>query len=98
MIFKIDSFKNAKIFKNVFPKDNNGRIIDSEFKKFMRVKSKNNKIIGEIEQIYDNKLLISYTDGSNTGWNSLNQFNQIELDIQEIEKLDNGLNSSWILL
>jgi hypothetical protein len=91
-------FKYSLDCVNVYYNYNTIHEESSEFKKFMRVKSKNNTIIGEIEQIYDNKLLISYTDGSNTGWNSLNQFNQIELDIQEIEKLDNGLNSSWILL
>jgi capsular polysaccharide biosynthesis protein len=91
-------FKYSLDCVNVYYNYNTIHEESSEFKKFMRVKSKNNTIIGEIEQIYDNKLLISYNDGSNNGWNSLNHFNQIELDIQEIEKLDNGLNSSWILL
>ena len=43
---------------------------NTEFKTYMRVKTKDGKIVGEIEKIYDNKLLVSYTDGSNTGWNS----------------------------
>ena len=64
----------------------------------MRIKTKDNKIVGEIEKIYDNKLLVSYTDGSNTGWNSLNKYLQTELYMDEVEKLDNGLNSPWIYL
>ena len=81
---------------NVFYDMNTKHIEDTEFKTYMRVKTKDNKIIGEIEKIYDNKLLISYTDGSNTGWNSQNDYKKIELFINDVEKLDNGLNSPWI--
>jgi len=71
----------------------------TEFKTYMRVKSKNEKnMVGEIEKIYDNKLLISYTDGSNTGWNAQNEYKQIELNMEDVEKLDNGLNSPWRIL
>ena len=71
-----------------------------EFKTYMRVKTKNGKIIGEIiEKIYDNKLLISYTsDSSNIGWNSQNIYKQIEIDMKDVITLDNGLNSPWRLL
>ena len=44
---------------------------------------------------HDNKLLVSYTDGSNTGWNAQNAYKQIELNMEDVEKLDNGLNSPW---
>jgi len=81
---------------NVFYDMNTKHIEDTEFKTYMRVKTKDNKIIGEIEKIYDNKLLISYTDGSNTGWNAQNDYKKIELFINDVEKLDNGLNSPWI--
>ena len=67
----------------------------TEFKTYMRVKTKDGNIVGEIEKIYDNKLLVSYTDGSNTGWNAQNEYKQIELNIEDVEKLDNGLNSTW---
>ena len=70
---------------------------EGEFKTYMRVKTKDGKIVGEIEQIYDNKLLISYNDGSNTGWNSQNKYQQIEVDMTDVEKLDDGLNSPWKL-
>jgi capsular polysaccharide biosynthesis protein len=68
-----------------------------EFKTYMRIKTKDGSIMGEIEKIYDNKLLISYTNGSNTGWNAQNIYNQLEVKFDEVEKLDNGLNSPWII-
>ena len=77
--------------------DMNTRHIEyTEFKTYMRVKTKDGKIVGEIEKIYDNKLLVLYTDGSTTGWNAQNKYKKIELYIENVEKLDNGLNSPWI--
>lgn len=76
---------------------NTYHIEDGEYKTYMRVKTKDGKIVGEIEEIRDDRVLISYTDGSNTGWNSQNKFNKIELSINDVEKLDNGLNSPWRL-
>ncbi len=70
----------------------------TDFKTYMRVKSKDGSIVGEIEKIYGNKLLVSYTDGSNTGWNAQNTYKQIELNMEDVEKLDNGLNSHWKLI
>ena len=70
----------------------------SEFKTFMRVKTKDNKIIGEIEKIYDDKLLISYTNDFNVGWNLESKYEKIELNQNEVQKIDNGLNSPWIIL
>jgi capsular polysaccharide biosynthesis protein len=83
---------------DVFYNNNTIHIEDGTFKVYMRVKSKDNKIIGEIEKIYDDKLLVSYTDGSNTGWNSQNTFKQIELYKNEVTKLDSGLNSAWKIM
>jgi len=77
---------------------NAAHIEKGEFKTYMRVKTKDGSIVGEIEKIYDNKLLVSYTDGSNTGWNSQNEYKQIELNIEDVEKLDNGLNSLWKII
>ena len=61
---------------------------NTEFKTYMRVKMKNGTIVGEIEKIMKNQLLISYTDGSNTGWNSENNYKQMEVNMSEVEKLD----------
>lgn len=70
---------------------------NTEFKTYMRVKTLDGLIVGEIEKIYDNKILVSYTDGSNTGWNSQSKYKKIEFDLNdEVEKLDEGLNSPWI--
>jgi capsular polysaccharide biosynthesis protein len=74
---------------------NTEHIEKTEFKTYMRVKTRVGNILGEIEKIYDNKLLVSYTDGSNTGWNAQNEYKQIELNMEGVEKLDNGLNSPW---
>jgi hypothetical protein len=69
---------------------------NTEFKTYMRVKTLDGLIVGEIEKIHDNKILVSYTDGSNTGWNSQSKYKKIELNINNVEKLDEGLNSPWI--
>ena len=74
---------------------NTEHVEKTEFKTYMRVKTKDGNIVGEIEKIYDNKLLVSYTDGSNTGWNAQNHYKQVELNMEEVERLDNGLNSHW---
>ena len=74
---------------------NTEHIEKTKFKTYMRVKTKDGNIVGEIEQIYDNKLLVSYTDGSNTGWNAQNEYKQIELNMEDVIKLDDGLNSPW---
>ena len=72
-----------------------------EFKRYMRIKSKDGKIIGEIEEINenDNKLLVSYTENNcNTGWNLENKYKQLELNMSDVDRLDKGLNSAWYLL
>lgn len=74
---------------------NTKHVEEGEFKTYMRVKTKDNKIIGEIEKINNNKLLILYANEFNVGWNLNNKYNEIELDIEDVEKLDNGLNSPW---
>ena len=73
-------------------------IEQGEFKTYMRVKTHDGKIIGEIEKIYDDKLLVSYTlDATNTGWNAQNIYQQIELNKCDVIPLDKGLNSPWRL-
>jgi capsular polysaccharide biosynthesis protein len=91
-------FKYSLDCVNVTYNYNTKHIENTEFKTYMRVKTKDNKIIGEIEKINDNKLLISYTEGFNVGWNFNNKYNEIELDINDVIKLDNGLNSPWKII
>jgi capsular polysaccharide biosynthesis protein len=70
---------------------------NTEFKKYMRIKINNSNIIGEIIDINNNILKINYTDGSNTGWNNNNKYNIIEVNINNITRLDNGLNSAYLI-
>lgn len=88
-------FKFSLQCVDVYYNMNTTHVDQTEFKTFMRIKTINGSIVGEIEKIYDNKLLVSYTDGSNTGWNSENKYKQIELRTEEVIKLDDGLNSPW---
>jgi hypothetical protein len=91
-------FKYSLDCVNVTYNMNTELVETSEYKRYMRVKSQDGKIIGEIVEIYDNELLISYTaDASNTGWNSENKYNQIVMNMHDVDKLDNGLNSAWCL-
>lgn len=77
---------------------NTEHVEKTNFKTYMRVKTIDGNIVGEIEKIYDNKLLVSYTDGSNTGWNAQCIYKQIELNLEDVIQLDKGLNSPWIIL
>ena len=83
---------------DVYYDQNTSHIETTEFKKYMRVKTTDNKFIGEIIEIKDESVVIQYTDGSNTGWNSANTFLTKEFKINEVEKLDDGLNSSFKLI
>ena len=77
---------------------NTYHVENGNFKTYMRVKSKDGTFIGEIEKIYDTKLLISYTNGSNIGWNSQSNYDQKEVNVCDVDKLDDGLNSPWIVI
>lgn len=90
-------FKYSLNCVDVYYNYNAESVEKGELKTYMRVKTKDGKMVGEIEKIYDKTLVLSYTDGSNTGWNAQNEYRKIEIDINDIERLDNGLNSPWIL-
>jgi capsular polysaccharide biosynthesis protein len=86
-------------FKYSFEKVNTFYFNDSyhieidKWKKYMRVSYKD--IVGEVEEVMNDKLLISYVNENVAGWNSSMNFNKIELYKSECVMLDNGLNSSW---
>jgi hypothetical protein len=63
------------------------------WKKYMRVKS--NDIIGEIEEVNSDTILVSYTKEKLAGWNSNIIYDKILLKKSDCTPLDNGLNSSW---
>jgi len=70
--------------------------VETEYwKKYMRIKS--NDIIGEIEEVKERTLIISYTDEMVAGWNSKIEFKKIEIEKSNCKALDNGLNSAWII-
>lgn len=66
-----------------------------EFKRYMRIQSDN--IIGEIEDVFEDELLVKYSDQKVTGWSSNIIYKTIKLKKQNCRKLDNGLNCSWSL-
>jgi len=69
---------------------------ESEFwKKYMRVSVEKYNIVGEIEDIYENSLLVSYADKKVSGWNSDMILNKKIFNKSECLAIDNGLNSSW---
>ena len=91
-------FKYSLDCVNVSYNMNTEHVEKTEFKTYMRVKTKDGTIVGEIEKIHDNKLLVSYTDGSNTGWNAQCNYKQIELNKNDVVKLDDGLNSMFRII
>ena len=88
-------FKYSLDCVDVFYDFNTSHIENSIYKTYMRIKHKSENIIGEIIEVKDNSVIVQYTDGSNTGWNSNNTYKTIELNYENIDKLDNGLNSSF---
>jgi hypothetical protein len=67
----------------------------SEFKQFMRVQSEN--VIGEIEEVLNDEILVKYSDEKVTGWNASMTYKTMLLKKEKCKKLDNGLNCSWSL-
>lgn len=65
------------------------------WKKWMRVKF--DSIIGEVEEVGENHLIISYTDNFISGWNSEIEYKKIKVEKILCTPLDKGLNSSWDL-
>jgi hypothetical protein len=84
------SFKNVKL--HLFMDSYNTEVGD--FKKNIRVQTKNN-IVGEIYEVNENTIKISYLDANVAGWNLQSNFKYLEVEKSECTKLDNGLNSSW---
>jgi len=87
-IFSLENV-DLKIFNDTKNTSNN------LYKKYMRVKF--NNIIGEITDIVDDNLTISYLDEFVAGWNNDFIFKTITVKSEKCEKLDDGLNSEWYL-
>jgi hypothetical protein len=65
-----------------------------KFKKYMRVKFEGNKI-GEINDINGNQATVAFAESTVSGWNSSVAWNLKQININELEKIDDGLNSEW---
>ncbi len=63
------------------------------WKKNMRVKC--GELIGEVEDVYDDSLMILYTNEKVAGWNSKIKFDKKIINKSDCIQLDGGLNSSW---
>ena len=85
------SFTKIKstVFKNTVHVDN------STFKLYMRIKYKN--LIGEIIEKDGNNLKIQYNKIPVSGWNNNSEYETIIVNSNECVKLDDGLNSNWII-
>jgi capsular polysaccharide biosynthesis protein len=68
----------------------------SDFKTNMRVKTIDG-IVGEIIKVELNTVTIAYTTVPVAGWNSQNDYKVITTNISNVVKIDNGLNSPWII-
>jgi len=65
------------------------------WKKYMRVKIPEKNIIGEIEDIEEDNLIVSYTDIPVAGWNNAHQFQKKIFNKSECVRVDSGLNCGW---
>jgi len=83
------SFKNNKVdfFDDTFHTETD------KWKLYMRVKS--GDIVGEINDIQNDSLILSYADKPISGWNSQGRFKKIIRKKTECLALDQGLNSFW---
>ena len=68
---------------------------NSDFLTSMRVQY--NDIIGEIVSINKDSLTISFINENIAGWNNEMNYKQIQVPKEKCQKLDNGLNSPWIM-
>lgn len=86
----IHSFKrvNSEYFKDTC------HVEKGTFKRYMRVCS--GELIGEIEEVYEDSLLLYYSKERVAGWNSEMKYDRIILEKDKCRPLDSGLNSPWM--
>jgi len=90
-------FKFSLDCVNVLYFHNTNHIEHGNFKTYMRVKT-DADIIGEIVEVYEDELLISYCESkSNVGWNFEKEYKKTKISKSNAIKLDDGLNSPWII-
>ena len=77
---------------------NTKHVEEGEYKRYMRVKQKDGEILGEIEEVREHTVIVSYQEGFHTGWNSQMKYKQIEFKKEDIISLDKGLNSPYTVM
>jgi hypothetical protein len=85
------SFENVKV--NYF--DNTTHVESGPWKRYMRIYCLWLNIIGEIEEIKEETLIINYTKENVSGWNNELKLSKLEVRKNLCERLDKGLNSPW---
>lgn len=85
----------VKVDTTIF--DDTFHIENHKFKKYMRVKSKSKNIIGEIDNVKDNTVSVIYSDHTLAGWDQSSDYKTIDLEMDDCEILDLGLNSEFDL-
>lgn len=80
---------NLTLFQKSF------HIENDKYKRFMRVVSEKNNIVGEIVEVLTDTLIVQYTNEPVAGWNLDKKYEQIELEKKDCKILDFGLNSEW---
>lgn len=68
-----------------------------KYKKYMRVFLKNLNVVGEIKDIQDNKLNVIYSLDALAGWNAQTAYYNVWVEQNEVDIIDNGLNSEWFM-
>jgi hypothetical protein len=82
---------NVKYIKNTYHTE------QTEFKNYMRVQDKNTNIVGEIYGIDKEYVKINYKNDTISGWNSRTNYLNKYIKKKDCIKLDQGLNSNFIL-
>lgn len=67
----------------------------SRFKKHMRVRVRDSNITGEIEDIQEDRLKLIYSRDPIAGWNAQIKYENIWVRDDQVDIIDNGLNSAW---
>lgn len=81
----------TKFYQNTF------HVEKGLWKRYMRVSHNKCGIVGEISEVNDNSLIVTYLNENVSGWNSSLPLNKIEVPKEECRALDTGLNSAWTL-
>lgn len=78
---------------------NTEHIETGPYKQYMRVRTKDSQILGEITEVNDdNTIIVSYMPGFSTGWNAQMKYETIQLKTTDVIPIDPGLNSPWKLI